>query len=278
MGNNWRLGQVTVSAVNDYFDFIFEATKTKGNLGNIGVDDIDFVKGGSCEFLNSTTTQSTTTQLLPDSTLECNFENNFCDWYAMPGSTMWTRQNSLNVKYGTAPLNDVTYQNSLGYYAIVFSNSTVPLDDAILRSPPATADTDYCFDFWYQLGGPINSGMSVNLRDKTAKSTLWSRKGNQADTWSHAYVTIPKQDRARWLEIEADLSAAFYGFVAVDDIRVLLSACPPAKFCDFESNDLCIYENDVQAKIAWTRIKGKAPNSGLATGPEFDHTYQTGKI
>ena len=45
------------------------------------------------------------------------------------------------------------------------------------------------------------------------------------------------------------------------------------QFCDFETEEICNYENDLTANFTW--IRNKAGTSSLTTGPSFDHTYQT---
>lgn len=119
---------------------------------------------------------------------------------------MWTRQNGQNSNYGTAPLNDVTYQNSLGSYAYISSFYQGSLKTAVLKSPIFNNPETTCLEFWYQLGGAYSSGLSVALRNLDNKFVLWKRNGNQADVWSHAYVSIPNVTFFdKWLELEGKI-------------------------------------------------------------------------
>ena len=75
--------------------------------------------------------------------------------------------------------------------------------------------------------------------------------------------------------------------MALDDVRLMMSECPSSHvFCDFESDSLCDYKNDVSARLTWKWRSGM--NSGFmtsreksssnitnATSPRTDHTYGT---
>ncbi|CAF0741635.1 unnamed protein product, partial [Brachionus calyciflorus] len=239
-GKNWLKGQVTISATPSYYDIIFEATVGDGYLGNIAIDDVEFVNGGTCEYFNSTTTPKPTTTLPKPFELFCDFENSFCDWSSDPSSdAQWQRQNGQNVKYGQAPLNDVTLQNSYGYYAYINSNYNGQLSTAILRSPSLNYIQETCLEFWYQLNGPINSGLTIALRNSNNRTELWKRLGNVADTWSHAYVRVPSNSTLnKWLEFEGDMSNIYDGYVAIDEVKLIIGQCPASQYCDFENEDI----------------------------------------
>jgi hypothetical protein len=74
---------------------------------------------------------------------------------------------------------------------------------------------------------------------------------------------------------KGNVSNANTGFVAIDDVALLNGRCPAAKFCDFESYDICGYTYDGTADVYWER--NQASTSSLFTGPSFDHTYQTNR-
>ena len=200
------MGQVTLPAVPtnlNTYDLIFEATIGNGIFGNLAIDDVYFASGATCEYFNSSTTTQPTTTVLPPSTLECSFEKDFCEWIVDDSApnAKWIRKNGRLSQYGTAPLNDVTLQNSLGFYAYVDSSPNGALSRALLKSPVITYDIETCLEFWYQLGGPINAALTVAMNDQSnSRAELWKRNGNQADTWSHAYVRIAQNFTGKWVE------------------------------------------------------------------------------
>lgn len=187
----------------------------------------------------------------------------------------WTRQNSEGTLFGQAPLNDKTLQSAQGYYAYLNLKSTKRLDTAILKSSRLPAyNQDFCFEFWYQLNAPAKTGLNLSIRDNTNFTVLWSRKGNMADTWTHAYVKVPKvtDNIDKYIEFDGDISYSYDGYLAIDDVTVLVGKCPAQNFCDFEE-DMCNYAHDVTGDFKWTRSRGKT--ASFDTGPAFDHTYQT---
>ncbi len=119
----------------------------------------------------------------------------------MHKTTLRTIQSGNSAVYGSAPLNDVTTSSSLGYYAYVSTNLNIQYGLAILRSPLFNSNQESCLEFWYQLNGPIASGLTITLKSKSNKTELWKRKGNQADTWSHAYVRV-QMVGDQWIEFE----------------------------------------------------------------------------
>jgi hypothetical protein len=214
-GNKWILGELTIPANTQYFDIIFEATKGNGIYGNIAIDDIDLVQGGTCEYFNSTTTTMQPTTLTPSIDLKCSFETDLCDWFVDQSKNIaWSRQNGQSAIYGSAPLTDVTNQNSLGYYAYVNSSTDSPLlETAILRSPTLSYTQETCLDFWYQLGGEFNSGLKVAIRNKNNITKIWERNGNGAEIWSHAYVAMPSNTLLqRWIEFEGKTKSLYHKY------------------------------------------------------------------
>lgn len=209
---------MTIPSTDAYFDMIFEATRGKDDRSNIALDDVYYLPGGSCEYFNGTSTSPQPSTAAPVVKFDCNFEKDFCAWTQDPNSpTSWIRKNGKTAKFGTAPLNDVTFQNSLGYYAYSDSYSDITLPPAILKSPVIEDYEDTCLEFWYQLGGSSISSLSVVLKQSDNETKLWSRFGNSADSWSHAYLGIaelpiaPVRDTSdRWLEFRGKLNNSNY--------------------------------------------------------------------
>jgi hypothetical protein len=183
------MGQVTIQQENcNYYEIIIEATQKSGVFGNIAIDDVKYFPGYTCEYLNSTTTSTTTPAQSEPFKLQCDFQESFCDWTA---DSPWTRQTGLNAKYGSAPLSDFNLQNSEGYYAYFGSSyegqeKTASMKSKLISQLP----TDICFEFWYQLSGRINTSLTVILNSQSENISLWQRNGFIADTWTHAYVNI----------------------------------------------------------------------------------------
>lgn len=51
----------------------------------------------------------------------------------------------------------------------------------------------------------------------------------------------------------------------------------PAYSCDFETEDVCGWEHDVNHDFDWRRFRYSTPSGHVGTGPSFDHTKGEGK-
>ena len=60
------------------------------------------------------------------------------------------------------------------------------------------------------MNAPVSTGLKFVMNDLSNRTTLWSRNGNMADQWSHAFVKIPKGDPnhpQKWLEFDGKFRA-----------------------------------------------------------------------
>lgn len=151
----------------------------------------------------------------------CDFERDLCRWFQSDNSDLiWRIQSGQGSKYGTAPLNDVTYQNSLGQYAIINSkNDNSQLSKAILQSLVLGYDTETCLEFWYQLGGAVKSELQISTDKAGVKTQIWKRSGNQADFWTHAYVRI-KNAYLVSIMFEGTIFNDINGYIAIGNLKL----------------------------------------------------------
>jgi hypothetical protein len=73
--------------------------------------------------------------------------------------------------------------------------------------------------------------------------------------------------------MKGDMANIYRGYVAIDDVKLLISQCTSIQLCDFENEDICNYDHDVTADFRWERSRGQS--GSLGTGPSVDHTYQS---
>ena len=296
MGNFWKKSQTTIPIIDGYFEIIFEGVLVFNN-GDISIDDVLFSPGGTCLELSLTTQQPTTTGEKPLVALQCDFEIDFCDWlfYDEVSNFRWRRQVGQAASYGAAPVIDHTLENQYGVYILANSNDQ-PGSAARLRSPELQWSQETCIEFWYQLSGPSAPSLSVTLRNNTGRQDIWKRSGNVADEWKHVYVRIPPDRNRYWIDLEgiylkdkfnsqitkilnqtflATISVQYKGYAAIDDVQLILDRCPSERLCDFESPNICGFENDLNADFKWNRLSGDTMFSFDSV--IFDHTYQTGQ-
>ena len=231
---------------------------------------MEYVSGGSCEYFNSITTTSTTES--PEIIeLRCDFEKSFCGWSGLG----WSRKSGESVsEFGVAPTSDITTQTSQGSYAFLESSSATLTSDKLTVFDFIAYKV--CFEFYYILNGNADTALALDVRGETLSRNIWLRKGNQANTWSHAYVNVEFQGKDyNRFEFIGHLAENITNYVAIDEVQLLLgNECPLSTlFCDFENYNICGYTNDVNADFNWRRNKKDTLTNG--TGPSFDHTYQT---
>ena len=269
------MARVTLPASGNYYELILE-----GTLGymavSLAIDDLVLISGQTCDKVTSPPPLTTTKQAtIVNGWVSCDFEADMCGWTS-PSARKWTRHNGQNSIYNTAPLNDVTTHSALGHFAHVNTTYSGSAEKAVLLSPLFTSTyslNESCLEFWYQMGGTVSTEFTISMANSyLGSSVLWSRRGNKADHWSHAYLRLPKYPMEKQVEFATNITQrSTGGFIAVDDIKYLLSACPTNLFCDFESSTVCEYRNDINTGVKWKQLAGKANT----IGPRADHTYQT---
>lgn len=200
----WIQGQVTIPSSSDTYELIFEGMIGEANQGNVALDDIKLVQGGTCDFFASTTTSTTSLRPSLEIMFKCNFETDFCDWNRDTISDLWwTRRNGENAYFGLAPYFDHTLENSVGMYAFVDSSSNNGQQGiARLRSPQLSWSGKSCLEFWYQISG--SATLTLTLRNTETRADLWKRFGNEVDSWKHTFVQISENNSRRWLDFEGN--------------------------------------------------------------------------
>ena len=101
---------------------------------------------------------------------------------------------------------------------------------------------------------------------------IWTRKGTQGNKWRRAQVNVYSYSTTK-IRIEAIRGTDYAGDIAIDDVVVTDSACPPSPYCDFEDTTLCGWRNMRGDQFDWTRANKGTPS--LGTGPATDHTTGT---
>lgn len=234
LGNFWIGGELNLPTIGDLYEIVFEAVTGSDSKEVIAMDDILLTPGNSCEYFKSTMSTRPSTPKPVPSTYYCSFEKDFCDWILdSPSTNQWKRQNGLDAEFGKAPFIDVTYSKPTGYFAYLNSKSSDLLLENYLKTPILTTKSEACLEFWYNIGGPSSSNLYAWLLTFTNKTELWRRRSSATDEWQHAFVRVPapaSNTQQRWLAFEGEASKALNGYVAVDEVKLLLDSCPPSKF------------------------------------------------
>ncbi|XP_077471884.1 MAM and LDL-receptor class A domain-containing protein 1 isoform X3 [Stigmatopora argus] len=228
----------------------------------VAVDDISFL---NCQ-------QSFRPPAL--STFGCDFEDGLCIWTQGADDQLdWLVGSGPTGTPNTGPAGDRT--PGKGNYIYIESSSPSARNDvAQLKSallPPAVQQ-GYCLKFWYHMHGATVGSLRVFLltTESMEKTLVWQKSGNQGLDWrlSQSHVTLRSIHQ---VILEASVGGQA-GDIAVDDISLVLGACPDSDLCDFEDGN-CNWQQKSDDDADWIRQSGATPNPN--TGPDGDHSTNT---
>ncbi|EOD32673.1 hypothetical protein EMIHUDRAFT_253292, partial [Emiliania huxleyi CCMP1516] len=249
--------------------------------------------GGSCSSCcpqRSPPPPSPTPPLLPDMVqLGCDFEVDTCIWNdTAPDGYTWTRTSGGTPSPGTGPSGDHT--TGSGYH--IFTEATGTYNKLHrLESPRFSLQQDATLSFFYHMYDSYSSDMGTlsveTYNNETGWSTLWSRNGNQGNSWLDAAVILPASTTQ--VRFNGETGPGWSSDMALDDVSFSqfappsLPPLPPSPppllpdmvqlSCDFEG-DMCVWNDTAPDGYTWTRTSGGTPSPG--TGPSGDHTTGSG--
>ncbi|EOD11350.1 hypothetical protein EMIHUDRAFT_214682, partial [Emiliania huxleyi CCMP1516] len=224
------------------------------------------------------------------SPLACDFEVDTCAWVdSAPDGYPWTRTSGGTPLSGGGPSGDHT--TGSGSY-IYTEASGRPNELHRLESPRFSLQQDATLSFFYHMRGSDMGTLSFEAYDsETGWSTLWSRTGNQGNSWLDAAVVLPDSTT----QVRFNGKTGSY-VIALDDVSfshsfaqraftirplaaptigaalAVVQASPLT--CDFEV-DACAWTDTAPDGYPWTRTSGSPPSSP-DTGPSGDHTTGSG--
>ena len=184
------------------------------------------------------------------------------------------------------PSVDHTFGNTTGHYLFIeTSDPRKRGDQAWLNSIVFDAADKRCFKFFYHMFGQSIGSLRVDIiYENNAKEVLWLLSKEMGDKWYEANVGINSKQMTYRLVIVGIKGDDSYGDIAIDDLsfdeatdcdlkpsQVLdelssltpfpTSTQPPEPSnqeitCNFDQNDICGWQNDPKAKLAWILNKG----------------------
>ncbi|XP_072014869.1 MAM and LDL-receptor class A domain-containing protein 1-like [Amphiura filiformis] len=193
-------------------------------------------------------------------------------WYR--GQILHLPNDDFQVSYegvvGDSYLGDIALDDLSIYYGNCEGTQSCEFQDSTLCGY-IQDDTD---DFeWTVLSGATptnNTGPTVDVSYGTDYD-LWSRTGNQGDTWFTGFVTVHSTTPYQ-LVFEATIGGDTSD-IAIDDVNYRAGKCDPPGECDFE-DDMCTWLQPQDDDFDWTRFTGST--ASLYTGPSGDHTTGSG--
>ncbi|XP_071948819.1 MAM and LDL-receptor class A domain-containing protein 1-like [Antedon mediterranea] len=197
-GNTWHYSGTIKCTHNGYGDnyIVFEAIKWSNDTGDIAIDDI------WCR-------------------VQTDFRTGFDGWAQENNDDFhWTRITGATGSSNTGPTNGHT-----GVYYAYIETSITEGESARLRSPLLPPGQRVSLSFYYHMYGPIIGTLNVYRTSNLGDELLWTRSGNQGDSWRNAVIQFEKTgDGDNYIVFEGIRESDFTGDIAIDDIQYCCSS------------------------------------------------------
>ncbi|XP_061588557.1 MAM and LDL-receptor class A domain-containing protein 2 [Cololabis saira] len=266
--NSWIQGRVDYSASGPHNIVLHARLPGSESGGGFSLDDIHIIRGRSCNDTIVTTTPipATTTAALP-SAMDCTFQEGLCNWVQEISDDLnWTLSRGLQVEEPwNGPQYDHTLGNNQGFFLLLNGSGSKDGERAVVSAPVISRQSQRCVAFWYYMLGPSVSTLDLLVETISSENLMWTRQGTQNPEWMNAQVTVSLNDTLR-IRLTGHRNIRSRGFIAVDDVTVREGACSYQHVCGFDW-DMCGFENSVNNRGRWGRVKG--------TKHHLDHTYGT---
>lgn len=165
----------------------------------------------------------------------CTFEGNntaLCGWHDISqGSIMWKRgTNGTLVDPGQGPPYDHTTLKSTGHFMYVTqANGTLPSSPARLITPVLQQASSTCtLEFWLSISSYTAEQLLVTLLtdNQVERATLQRFHYTSFVNWTKIEIEIGRVDVSFQIAFDSKITY-FWGWVAIDDTRLLHCHLPP---------------------------------------------------
>ncbi|XP_033122957.1 MAM and LDL-receptor class A domain-containing protein 2-like isoform X3 [Anneissia japonica] len=291
-GNSWHYAKVYFQRDGNGDNYIvFEASDGISYTGDIAIDDILISVEGSTPWPPTSmevTGRSDLTASM-DSNIVTNFQYGWGGWYQDSYDDFdWTRIYGSTPSTGTGPTSGHSGY-SQDYYAYIETTSLFAGASAILRSPLLPFAQNYSLEFYYHMYGSGIGRLQVFRKSTNGYSYLWSRSGNQGNSWHYAKIQFQRYGNSdNYIAFEGIDGTSFTGDIAIDDILISVVGSTGAttsievtshsdSTASTDSNIVTNFQNDWGGwhqefgdDFDWTRIYGFTKSTG--TGPTNGHS------
>ncbi|XP_055943864.1 MAM and LDL-receptor class A domain-containing protein 2-like isoform X2 [Argiope bruennichi] len=265
-GSNWYPVKRLVKDLPPTYRIRFVGVKGTG--GSLALDDI-FIQQDTCDEITTTVPPPTE---FPPTEWDCNFDvGDFCGWINGNG---WAVQDGRKALVsGKGPTSDHTQGNALGRYAYY---DPVNGTDDLISPTISTANSDYCFRFWYYMHSIAPISLEIHaLQYGQPAGPLWMKKTSANTNWKYGTYFFEKSINMSVI-FRPSRTKLGIGDIAVDDLSFNVGRCPVIRGqpCDFEAADICGFKLESPDGVAWKRVQGKSIK-GKLVGPKMDKSYGT---
>ncbi|XP_033122955.1 MAM and LDL-receptor class A domain-containing protein 1-like isoform X2 [Anneissia japonica] len=265
-GNSWHYAKIQFQRYGNSDNYIaFEGIDGTSFTGDIAIDDILISVVGSTGATTSIeVTSHSDSTASTDSNIVTNFQYGWGGWYQESSDDFdWTRKYGSTSSIGTGPTSGHSGY-SRDYYAYIETTSIFAGASAILRSPLLPLAQNYSLEFYYHMYGAKMGTLNVFRKSTNGYSYLWSRSGNQGNSWHYAKIQFQRYGNSdNYIAFEGIDGTSFTGDIAIDDILISVEVT------NFQ-NDWGGWHQEFGDDFDWTRIYGFTKSTG--TGPTNGHS------
>ncbi|MEQ2296328.1 hypothetical protein AMECASPLE_023686 [Ameca splendens] len=156
--------------------------------------------------------------------LDCDFEQDLCQWSQMLTDVFdWERHNGSTPTLTTGPLSDHTTGD--GHYLYIEANKASLGDTARFISTECPDTGPQCLEFWYHMYGSADTmGLHIYLLKDKQATAVWRKRNDQGNMWHHAQVALTVNGTFQII-FEGRRGSNDESDVAVDDIRLRRGLC-----------------------------------------------------
>ncbi|XP_047225429.1 zonadhesin isoform X2 [Girardinichthys multiradiatus] len=160
----------------------------------------------------------------PECHLDCDFEQDLCQWSQMLTDVFdWERHSGSTPTLTTGPLSDHTTGD--GHYLHIEANKASLGDTARFISTECPDTGPQCLEFWYHMYGSADTmGLHIYLLKDKQATVVWRKRNDQGNMWHHAQVALTVNGTFQII-FEGRRGSNDESDVAVDDIRLRRGLC-----------------------------------------------------
>lgn len=237
--------------------------------GDIAIDDV-LVRSGPCfeETTTEASTSSSTTYVVEESPLNCDFETESCKWGTKDGSSgEWEVISGQSADHTTGD-NQGSFLSLTSPCSALTCMTTLRSEIPVMISPGEREAQ--CLQFWYRVRSPLWSGLSVTA-ESVSTTELWLTAGVSGNDWTPALIELSPQSLPENVEYFLNFRAEYGDHVAIslDDISLSPGSCPAgdSQGCTFESEGQCGWHRETESGgSSWERVKASDHTSHTELG------------
>ena len=159
----------------------------------------------------------------------CNFENEgneMCGWSPISDTKFeWQRKSGATPQQDSGPINDYTYETSVGHY--IYMETSAPRrrgDIAKIQSPQLSSTTGVvCVSFAHYMWGQKLGTLDLYLSESSVGTKLiWEQNGNKGPQWTQLKLLVKTTaNEAFHLIFEGIVGLRDYSDIALDEILII---------------------------------------------------------